>query len=1038
MTDLRTRNNAASKKSYEKALERQYAEDYEHEMIRQHMLTHTNTDAFHWSMVPEEWLYRAGYITDFNKHRHERLMRKKEKKEGENRVRDYGFDGISRFRDGDTEIYCGLQAKYYIEKQVCANDIGSFLAMQMALTIKNPLSKGYLYTSSKIQADLSGVISNPAFPIRHILFPWKHPDARISPKSDYTKHDCDKSLREDQKHVLKELEDKEGINSITAPCRWGKTIVACHHTKRISAKLVVAIAPLLISVENLQERLCCFLPNYTSLIVDSDNEGTTNVESIKQFLLLDDNKIIYSTFKSAIHILSENITDYDNTYILADEIHNATPKLCDFIQKFPKGLIMSATIPEEICCMLDINHAAYIPFSQAIRDNIVVDYTVWLPHLTKSSDGKTSVDVEIPIEFSSYDNELTAKAFYLATVMLKTGSRRCIAYLSRQEECDIFMNIVSQVFDIYHGLHIWTSKIDSTVSKEKRTEILGSFQNDTCYMYHILTSVRILDESVDIPRCDSVFVGYIGEKSSDIRMVQRSQRSATKDSTNPSKHNNIILWADEWKKCVVTLDLLREADPIFHKKIRIADSNYDKSGDISRIEEVAKSTEDWEKFETIQSLTREQTQIQLANQYITFYKVNGRTPAPKRNKDDDESKIERRLFYARKYWASAVNSKKKGYAIYESVKLMMDNEIPGWSDTLEEKQMKIVQKYIDFVITNKREPKKIEGEFDIYHGRRHWLTAFQGTGNHTLYPTSKSLLDEKHPTWCKNRYDTRQEGATKLVQFYQSTQRLPKYVADEEVSTEQKEENKLSNILQHFKKKQSDTEFKDIMCFLDENIPDWRSNFIETGIQRCKEIIQYHMEHGDFPPKDSDGGAFYKYIRSKIITDKCESPPYNTISKMLNEYYPDWRLTREELRLKEQNEHVEQIVLFFKANNRFPISNKMNKDAESQLGHKLILYRMYVNGKGITPISEENQHKLDNCSKLWRDSNSRILKTYIQHTRELKEFVKMYMRLPRQKGETEEETFLGRFLSKSKGKHKNGDLPEECRVLFEEIPGFTW
>ena len=626
MTDLRTRNNASSKKSYEKTLERQYADDYEHEMIHQHILTNPDTDAYHWSIVPEEWLYDSGYISDFNKHRLERLMRKKEKKEGGNRVRDYGFDGLARTRIGPSVVFSGLQAKYYLQKQVCASDIGSFLAMQIALMTKNPLSKGFLYTTSSLQADLAGNIANPSYPIRHVLHPWKHPDARTVTTVTPVQQDCEKKLRADQVDTLKQLEDKDGINALNTPCRWGKTIVAGHHTKRIGAKLVVAIAPLLVSVENLQERLTCFLPDYSALLVDSDTGGTTNIEEIKKFLASEGNRIIYSTFKSAVDILSGLLTDYDDSYILGDEIHNANPQLCEFVQQFPQGLVMSATLPEEIVNLLEINHTVYIPFAQAIRDGIVVDYTLWLPHLTRASDGTTSVDVEIPVEFSTYDSDLTAKAFYLATVMLKTGSHRCITYLGRQEECDQFTEVVTQIFEMYHGVTIWTGKIDSTISKAKRREVAEAFQAGQDEVYHVLTSVRILDEAVDIPRCDSVFITNIGERSSDIRMMQRSQRSSTKDPKNPSKHNNIILWADGWEKCVGALDLLREADPEFHKKVRIADCNYDKSGDVARIESVKEEAIEFGKWDSMKCLTVWQRHLYMIDSCCKFVEKYSELP----------------------------------------------------------------------------------------------------------------------------------------------------------------------------------------------------------------------------------------------------------------------------------------------------------------------------------------------------------------------------------------------------------------------------
>jgi sulfur relay (sulfurtransferase) DsrC/TusE family protein len=236
------------------------------------------------------------------------------------------------------------------------------------------------------------------------------------------------------------------------------------------------------------------------------------------------------------------------------------------------------------------------------------------------------VDVDIPVEFAGYDSDLTAKAFYLATVMLKTGSRRCIAYLSRQEECHRFMEIVTHVMDTYHGLTIWTDKIDSTISKEKRREVLEAFQTGQDDVYHVLTSVRILDEAVDIPRCDSVFITNVGEHSNDIRMMQRSQRSSTKDTKNPSKHNNIILWADGWEKCVGALERLREADPEFHKKVRIADGNYDTSGQRERMERVEAETREFTTWSAMKAVTTHEKHMMIIEQLREFYETHGEGP----------------------------------------------------------------------------------------------------------------------------------------------------------------------------------------------------------------------------------------------------------------------------------------------------------------------------------------------------------------------------------------------------------------------------
>jgi hypothetical protein len=179
---------------------------------------------------------------------------------------------------------------------------------------------------------------------------------------------------------------------------------------------------------------------------------------------------------------------------------------------------------------------------------------------------------------------------YLATVMLKTGARRCIVYLTRQEDCERFMEHASKVFEEYHGISIWANKIDSTVTPAERTKRLQDFQSDLDAQFYLLTSVRILDEAVDIPKCDSVFVTSVGERSSDIRMMQRAMRGSTVNPANPSKHNQIILWANGWEQCVGSLELIREADPEFHKKIRVA-TTYERQGTTRESREIVEQQE---------------------------------------------------------------------------------------------------------------------------------------------------------------------------------------------------------------------------------------------------------------------------------------------------------------------------------------------------------------------------------------------------------------------------------------------------------------
>lgn len=671
MTSFRERNNIASKKSYEKALENKYALEYEYEIIRQHRLL-PNTEVWHWSNIPEDYLYEAGYITDYNKHRLERLISKKEFTPGINRLKDFGVDGLARVKQDDgSYIFSALQAKYYISRNVTASDIGSFLVVQMSLNIKDNRSKGYLYTASKLQHDLNGFIMNPSFPIQHVLHSWTHPDKRQITDTIQKIKECNLPLRPYQVESINNLKNKEGINALHIPCRMGKTLIAGHILKHKKPSIIIAIAPLKISVKNLQDRLECFIPDYKKLIVDSDIEGTTDESIIINFLKDNTNIIIYTTYKSFINILynifiiEDNQDIINSTFILADEIHNASDVECNIINKFHNGLVMSATYPDNL--NIDINEKIYVPFSLGINEGYLVDYSIWLPQFTYI-DNHASIDIDIPSNFSEYSSDLTAKALYLAVVMLKTGSRRCIAYMSNIEECDTFNKILASVFEEYHGLDIWVNKIDSTIEHIDREKILNNFQNENDNVYHIITSVRILDEAIDVPRCDSIFIGNVSENGSSIRFMQRCMRSSTIDPRNPNKHNNIILWTDEWDKCIDILELLRESDPEYNKKIKITSTIYNKQGSKENNIQILSEIDKFNKWDTIRCINSwEKRRLE----WIEFRNNNNKNPSQMSN-----DKYERQLA---KWQGTQRNNYKNNekYMTLERIRLL-EEETPGW------------------------------------------------------------------------------------------------------------------------------------------------------------------------------------------------------------------------------------------------------------------------------------------------------------------------------------------------------------------------
>jgi superfamily II DNA or RNA helicase len=481
--------------------------EYERYIIEHHYKTH-NHITWHWPRVPEEHLYNAGYLNDYNKHRLERLAASKE---GINRHKDYGLDGIALDSDN---TYHGLQAKYYTSNKVTANDIGTFQSVSRRLNKKNSLSKGYLYTSTNLEATLAEDIEYIGDIIHEkVLF---EPEGKCYEKNVI--NEIDLSLRQYQKDALESLkEEREGLGTLSLFCGGGKTLIAGHYLFELKPKIIVMIAPLKISVDNLRSRMESFFDGYEHLVIDSDSGNTTDPDVVKGKLEEDKPIVLYTTFASAVNVLSEIFDEneelFEESFCLVDECHNIVnnTELCEFISRFYDGLLMSATIPEELYEVIDCEPVYEYGMAEAIKEGYCVDYNVWLPQVVKKDQGNT-IEIDIPEDFE--ESDLCAKVLFLVTGMLQTGSKRCIVYLRNTDECAAFNELFTKVCKEYQGLSSWTETIDCNVKQEKRRTILENFQSkkEDLTTLHILASVRILDEAVDVVRCDSEFISSVIEE----------------------------------------------------------------------------------------------------------------------------------------------------------------------------------------------------------------------------------------------------------------------------------------------------------------------------------------------------------------------------------------------------------------------------------------------------------------------------------------------------------------------------------------------
>ena len=219
------------------------------------------------------------------------------------------------------------------------------------------------------------------------------------------------------------------------------------------------------------------------------------------------------------------------------------------------GYSEDCDIEEEIFGNIDYK----MPMHEAIASGKICNYMVYVPTLSiEKTVGLDKIQEEVDIH--GYDKELVIKARFLLRGMMNNGSKRCIIYLQTQEECRKMNTILTDIGKNYFGLDINSNYLISDLGREERKLVLKAFIDKEGYNF--ICSVDILNECIDIPECDSIFIAY--PSKSKIRNIQRVCRANRKDKKNVDKVARIYVWADEYKNDLVDfIGHLKEYDESF-------------------------------------------------------------------------------------------------------------------------------------------------------------------------------------------------------------------------------------------------------------------------------------------------------------------------------------------------------------------------------------------------------------------------------------------------------------------------------------------
>lgn len=351
---------------------------------------------------------------------------------------------------------------------------------------------------------------------------------------------------------------------------------------------IVLVSPLIEyskqNLERFEDELNIF--GYKSILINSD--ASRDKDEILESLAKNKKNILSFTYKSA-DILMEVLDKIENKIVIIDEFHNLSKNdilgtdeqtyLYKLLRSDSKILFMSAT-PK----FFNIDDFDYedeeifgkelynMSMAKAISEKYITDYEIYIPDISVKNNLD---DISKEVILNNIPNELALKAKFIMRGMLETGSKKCIVYFTNQNDAKN-MTITLKALNEYFFIDLYTDYIISDTSPKKRTEILEKFTNFEGYS--LICSVNILDECIDVPSCDSIFITYPSD--SKIKNIQRLCRANRKNKFNLHKIANIFLWCDEHKNIGNFLANLKEFDDNFTEH-KVVIMNYDeKNGGI--------------------------------------------------------------------------------------------------------------------------------------------------------------------------------------------------------------------------------------------------------------------------------------------------------------------------------------------------------------------------------------------------------------------------------------------------------------------------
>jgi len=544
------------------------------QFVCDHLNAQPDTIAYLWENIPDEHLIASKFVTDyaaFCKNRSEYMIENCAN-DPQNNMCDLGIDIL--IYNTKTNTYTFGQCKNYENSKLCLKHLGGFFGYLAQPTHLSKNGVIYVPDTDNVTRHVKSMCDGIRIAISHIKMPiQKHDDIKI-PIQTYTPYqyqlDCCKKFR-----TFYNNNNKNGILSM--PPGTGKTYASYLISKRYNL--------IQYCVQNLENFKKFYNDRQITTILINSN-GTREIKKINATLEtgIENQKIIIAASYASADIVrtivdnvnNDNYSEYASldTFIIIDEFHNLSHNNL-FNEKNDMNkiirdtsiakLFMSATpktfdnnVIENDVKLGEIVYS--MSFVDAIKNNYIANYEVYIPTINTVADRYSHIGA---LKVKGIAKSIIDKVYYYFEIVKKCGKLRTIIYFPTS----VYIKNFIECFKIINTFYDYDAHIDMITcedSQKGRTDKLKMFADFNGLS--ILCAVRILDECIDIPTCDSVYISY--EYRQKIGTIQRICRCLRKHGNKVGK---IILWSDCAARLQTTINIIADIDGALAEKVKIVD-----------------------------------------------------------------------------------------------------------------------------------------------------------------------------------------------------------------------------------------------------------------------------------------------------------------------------------------------------------------------------------------------------------------------------------------------------------------------------------